>query len=125
MKRTLQYMWSAPWGAVGLVSLALFYIVGWAHGRQGLTVRTKGPLARLMARRGWAAITIGWCVFYWVPPTRATVIHEGEHVEQALRWGPLFPVAYLAASLCCGYRGNPFERAAEAKARDRLYGDLS
>ncbi len=56
-------------------------------------------------------------------------MHELVHVKQALRWGILFPVLYLGASLWAvlrgrdAYYGNPFEQEAlraENAARENV-----
>jgi hypothetical protein len=56
-------------------------------------------------------------------------VHELVHVRQALRWGILFPVLYLGASLWAvlrgrdAYYGNPFEQEAlraETAARENV-----
>jgi hypothetical protein len=71
-----------------------------------------------------AAVTghLVWCS-QPMPELPAKVrAHELAHVRQSLRWGPIFPIAYLAASAQAKARGqhpywdNPFEidaRAAE------------
>lgn len=52
--------------------------------------------------------------------TTRLLSHELEHVHQAARWGPLFPLAYLAASAWAvlgggdAYWHNRFEVAARA-----------
>lgn len=51
--------------------------------------------------------------------------HELAHVRQAAWWGPLFPLAYAAASLWAGLRGrdlywnNVFEEAARRAEKER------
>jgi hypothetical protein len=50
--------------------------------------------------------------------TPRILVHELAHVRQAMRWGPVFPLAYLASSAwaaLCGYDAywhNHFEMAA-------------
>jgi hypothetical protein len=75
--------------------------------------------------RDWLAITIGRTVFAWRALSDAELEHELAHVRQWLRYGPWFPVAYLAASLRARrgggrwYRDNRFEVEARAAAAAR------
>jgi hypothetical protein len=89
------------------------------------------PWLRRLGRfvlRDWLAITIGSTVFAWRALSADELEHELAHVRQWRRYGPLFPVVYLAASLRARrgggvwYRDNRFEveaRAAAATRRDR------
>lgn len=88
MIRALQYVWSAPWGLVGLLVELLFRALGWVELREGREMVIKGPLAECLNDRGWLAITI---------------------VQQCLWFGPLMPIAYLVFLAIYGYRENPFE----------------
>jgi hypothetical protein len=70
------------------------------------------------------AMAIGCCVFAQDQACLdRTLAHEMVHVQQALHWGPLFPVAYTLNSLwqkCCGrcpYTNNYFERQANAACK--------
>jgi hypothetical protein len=65
------------------------------------------------------AMAIGCCVFARDAATLArTLPHELVHVQQALQWGPLFPLAYVLCSVWAHLRGrnayadNYFERQA-------------
>jgi hypothetical protein len=71
------------------------------------------------------AMALGCCVLARDAHTlRQCMAHELVHVEQALRWGPLFPLAYACCSAGawrrgeCPYAGNRFE--CEAFAADNL-----
>jgi hypothetical protein len=81
-------------------------------------------LGRLLLR-DWLAITIGGTVFAWRALSDDELEHELEHVRQWRRYGPWFPVRYLAASLrarCRGglwYRDNRFEVEARTAATRR------
>lgn len=109
MIRALQYVWSAPWGLVGLLVELLFRALGWVELREGREMVIKGPLAECLNDRGWLAITIGWSRFYWDEPLHRTRLHESRHVQQCLWFGPLMPIAYLVFLAIYGYRENPFE----------------
>jgi hypothetical protein len=67
------------------------------------------------------AMAIGCCVFARDAAALArTLPHELVHVQQALRWGVLFPLAYGLCSVWawahgrCAYADNYFERQANA-----------
>jgi hypothetical protein len=66
------------------------------------------------------AIAIGCCVLAQdAQMLERTLPHELVHVQQALQWGPLFPLAYAACSAwayCkgrCAYADNYFEKQAQ------------
>ena len=75
--------------------------------------------------RDWLAITIGHTILTWRALEPVELEHELEHVRQWDRHGPVFPVAYVAASLRARragghwYRDNRFEREAR-KAADTI-----
>jgi hypothetical protein len=104
--RAAVYIWSAPYGLVGLAAAALFAALGWldasAWCNGALQVLVQGPVADWMNRRGWAATTIGWAIFYWRPsnkswstmPSSVTQRHEERHVHQVLLLGVLFLPVY-------------------------------
>lgn len=84
------------------------------------------PWLRLIGRlvlREWLAMTIGSTILTWRPLNPSELAHELEHVRQWRRFGVLFPVIYLGASLASArrgdgwYRGNRFEVAARDAAR--------
>lgn len=116
----LQYVWSSPTGLCGLLVEFAFRALGWVHFRSGRQQTICGPLADLMHRRGWRGMTIGWSRFYWHTPVVRTVYHEERHVQHALWFGPLLPLAYLACVLGGGYRGCWFERDARAYADRKM-----
>ena len=83
------------------------------------------PWLRLVGRflvDNWLAITIGRTVFAWRALNDAELEHELEHVRQWRRYGPLFPVVYIAAALRARragkswYRDNRFEEDARKAA---------
>lgn len=124
--RAIGYLWALPVTLVG-VGVALGARAGGARlaWREGVLEAAGGPLGPLL-RRGYppmaiAAITLGHVVLAQAQDdldrTRA---HERAHVRQFERFGPLFPLLYLGASVaarCRGgdlYRDNWFEREARA-----------
>lgn len=67
------------------------------------------------------AVAVGCCVFARdAQALRRTLAHELVHVEQALRWGLFFPLAYMLCSAWAAahgrnaYADNYFERQANA-----------
>jgi hypothetical protein len=80
----------------------------------------RGPWFRaLTGGAGYAAATIGHVILGRdMAALSVCAAHERVHIEQAERWGPLFPFAYIGAgvitalrhrSLAAGYWENPFE----------------
>lgn len=59
-----------------------------------------------MLLRDWLAITVGSTIFTWRPLSDEELAHELEHVRQWRRHGPLFPLAYLRASLAARRAGR-------------------
>jgi hypothetical protein len=117
--RLLGYIWSLPYGLVGLLLAAAFRLRGatelvtWRAG--ALEVVCRGRFALRMQARGWSAFTLGWTILYWREPSGTIRMHEHRHVDQALVLGPLFPLVYLVL-LVAGYRRNPLERDARRAA---------
>lgn len=126
--RGLTYFWTAP---ITLPALLLALLARCSGGhwqwREGVLEACGGWTGRLLQKLlpGFpiAAITLGHVVLASCPDTlERTRRHERVHVAQYMRWGPLFPLAYVLASLVAwlqgqpAYRGNCFE--AEAFAVD-------
>lgn len=126
--RTALLLWAAPLTVFGLM-LALPVLA--ARGRwrllHGSTIALliQGPLADWMLRCHPAgrmnAMALGHVVLAAASGLSSrTLRHELEHVRQAERWGPLFPLLYLASSIWQWLRGrdaywhNRFEVAARA-----------
>ena len=112
----LGYLWSAPYGLVGLAALAIAYRLSWvtavARMDGGIHALMQGPLAARMLARGWGAFTLGWTIFYWETPDETLVRHELRHVRQCLWIGVLYPVVYLVLLAVYGYADNPLEKDA-------------
>lgn len=124
-RRVLAVLWAGTGTLAGLALLALARATGGASRRHGGVLEAHGgallPLAAWLGGRSRRilAVTLGHVVLARdAASLRAFRRHERVHVRQWERWGPLFPVAYLAASLWAGlrgrdpYRGNRFEREA-------------
>jgi hypothetical protein len=67
------------------------------------------------------AMAIGCCIFARdAQALQRTMVHELVHVEQAMRWGVLFPLAYILCSAWakasgrCPYADNYFEQQANS-----------
>ncbi len=122
--RALAWLWASPGTLPGLACLILARCSGGGVRRIAGTLEAHGgalaPLLRWLGPRpGFAAITLGHVVLARDAASLDLFReHERVHVRQWERWGPLFPPAYLAASLWAwlrgrdAYRANHFERAA-------------
>lgn len=124
----LAVLWASPWTLCGLLVGTLGLLAGGGVQRSGRVIEFYGGGAAKFLRvfpviRGAAAVTFGHVVLACDRATaEATRAHEGVHVRQYERWGPLFVPAYLAVSAIAWLRGkhpyfdNPFEREAYQKA---------
>lgn len=124
-RRLLGYVWASPVTLLGLAPTALALATGGRARRvRGVLEVHGGALTRLLSlRRGFQieAITLGHVVLGVTGQAlELTREHERIHVRQTERWGPAFPIAYLAVSAWLWargrdpYRDNPFEREAYA-----------
>lgn len=106
--RAFGYVWSAPYGLLGLLAWLLFRAAGAKPLACGcpLALDCSGlRFGRWMASRQWAAFTLAWTILVWDPaPDDSLLVHEGRHVSQALVLGALYPVAYLACWAWCWLR---------------------
>jgi hypothetical protein len=126
MKRPsgLKVLWVAPCTAVGVLPALLLCAAGASARRVSGVVEVafdsgKHPVARLLARLPFSAITLGHIVLARTHACqRAMRSHERVHVAQYERWGLLFFVLYLGSSAWQLLRGrrpyvdNHFERQA-------------
>ena len=97
----LRYTWAFPLTLLGLALAAIRRARSWQW-RDGRIECIGAPLF------GMAAIALGWCVMYREERFRELERmrrHEGAHVEQCLRWGPLLAVMYPASWLWAFARG--------------------
>ena len=124
----LAYLWTCPNSLIGMGGALLARGTGGKMAvHEGVLEVWGGALSsilpRLPATSGVVAITLGHVVLATdrteLERTRA---HEGVHVRQYERWGPLFIPAYFAASAIAllqgrdPYHDNHFEREAFAHA---------
>jgi hypothetical protein len=123
-RATLFYRFTAAtvlpydWLGIGLARLAGARI----RTMHGLTLAYGGKLNTWLAHHplgAMDAVTLGHVVLASnAPVLYRTLTHEFEHVRQFQRWGLIFPLAYLVASLWSFargrglYWGNVFEVAA-------------
>lgn len=121
-------LWAGPLSLFGLcMGLTVLVAGGRWHIVEGSTraLLFRGRLADWLLLRHPAgrmnAMAIGHVVLATVGGLgERTLAHELEHVRQAERWGPLFPLLYMGASTWewlngrQAYRDNRFETAARA-----------
>lgn len=119
-----RYLWVAPWTAIGLLAALLARATGGTVSWRNGIIESAGGLWRWVLPRigpgaGIAAITIGHTVLAETETgLHRTRAHERVHVAQFERWGPVFPLVYLAASFAAWWQGghyyhdNFFEREA-------------
>jgi hypothetical protein len=130
--RCALWLWCLP---LTLVGLPLWQHARWYKPKQALAVVFIAQYAPVFVAHSpfiaWLlhhhpfgpmqAMAMGSCVLARDARTlQQCMAHELVHVEQALRWGPLFPLAYACSSAGawrrgeCPYAGNRFEREAFA-----------
>ena len=113
-----------PAVCLALIARASGSRLGW---HSGVLEASGGGLPRVLSRvyppMSIAAITLGHVVLAQrAVDLERTRAHERVHVRQYERWGGLFPLLYLGASLVAllkggdPYRDNRFEREAFLKA---------
>ncbi|MBK6496052.1 MAG: hypothetical protein IPO52_13555 [Gemmatimonadetes bacterium] len=125
----LRYLWPSPLSLVGMLIATACRAP--LRRRDHTLEACGGLLPRFLPRIGFgmrpAAITLGHVILAVDQPTLDQWRdHERVHVAQAERWGPLFPVAYAAASAVAWgrgkdpYRDNFFELEAQQVSVNRL-----
>lgn len=122
--RVLVYAWAGLGTLAGLALVALARVSGGGSAsREGTLEACGGALGPLMSiggrRLSLRALTLGHVILARDASSLEDFrAHERTHVRQWERWGPLFPLAYLVASLGAWIRGrdpyfaNHFEREA-------------
>lgn len=111
-------LWTLPNSLVGLLFALLSGAVPRPTGRGFVLARGDRGLAHLfLTRRGFGAITFGRVVISAIPVDEPLLCHEGHHVGQYERFGPLFIPLYLWHQALAGYKGNPLEHEAAACAQ--------
>ena len=123
--RLLSHLWLAP---VGVPIWVLFVLPSWVMGWHGLLNFEKGAAVFAVVggprwyRKRWqsfSGLALPWAVFLKPDSMDPWFVkrHEFEHTRQWRRFGPLFPVLYLALLVVFGYRRHPFEVGANRVAR--------
>lgn len=124
-------LWAAPCSLAGMLLGMLVVACGGTARRVDGTVEVALALDHrgvpaTVARCPFDAITLGHVIVGQSHEVLAVLrAHERVHVAQYERWGPLFALAYPAASLVawlrggCPYRDNRFEREAYTQAPQR------
>lgn len=124
MLRILGHIWALPTSLIGLVLAVFGGAMPYRFLPGGLWQwESAFGFWYWLHSRGFAATTFGHISLFGAKYLDNTVMqkHEGEHLEQAMRWGPLFLPAYGIASLWAWahggdiYADNAFEKAARAK----------
>jgi hypothetical protein len=115
----LGFAWTSPNTLLGLLLGALTFQV--PRLESGLIVFDRVPrgLTWLMPRLGRSAMTVGFVILSSVRMEGRLLAHERHHVQQYMRWGPLFIPVYFLLAIPFGYRRHPMERAAERAAGPR------
>ena len=103
--KVAKLLWALPCSAVGLIAAAVPLVLGgsakWSAGALEVTYRPSlASCGKLADRLPFRAIVFGHVI---IAVTRQELMvispHERVHVEQYEAWGPLFFLAYPAASL--------------------------
>jgi len=131
LQRFPRYLWTLPTTALGLPFVVLAWLGGGRVRRVRGVLEVEGPLVAFFLEHGALvsggalAMTLGHVVLgrdrFALSETRS---HERVHVRQAERWGPLFLLVYVAASVEAGlrtgrwYEDNRFEVEARALSDD-------
>ena len=85
----------------------------------GIDICASGWFGRWFDRMGWGAFTFGITMFYWSKLSYNDLLtrtHERIHIRQEIKWGPLWPIIYIAYLTEFGYENNPFEIEAREKS---------
>lgn len=132
LRRAAAYLWASPVSIAALPAVALGTATGGrARVHQGVLEAGGGLLKPILRRAvpGFeiGAITLGHVVLGATEDLLSECrAHERVHVRQYERWGILFPVLYLAASLLAlarhgsAYADNTFERGARRLSGEDL-----
>jgi hypothetical protein len=143
IQRTTLWLWALPLTLCGLPLWLLMRVWQLGEGRKAPPNKVVAHINRAQAATVFVAygaparwllqhhffgemdaMAVGCCIFAQDDAAlQRTMAHELVHVEQALHWGPLFPLAYVACAVwqkCqgqCPYTNNYFERQANRRGR--------
>jgi hypothetical protein len=118
--RVAAAMWAAPLTAVGIAVTAVGGTIPAWQDAYGMLVAldVRGPARWFLRAQSANAATLGQTVVVRdAVASHRLLTHESAHARQQERLGLLFAIAYPVASALWGYRRNPFEVAARARAR--------
>lgn len=121
----MAYIWVAPVTLFGLLAGWVVYALGASVKRRAGVLEFAGnsrtPFLRSISNR-FEAITLGHVI---IGRNHGTLTrwrsHEHVHVQQYERWGVLFPVLYVLASLKAWLTGKRFylDNVFEVEAREK------
>ena len=130
--RALAGLWASPGTVAGLILLAAARATGGAaRPRDGALEACGGALPAILTGLGGGRLSIEAIALGHVILARSAESldrfreHERVHVRQWERWGPVFPIAYVASSSWAWLRGrdaywaNVFELEAWKEAPSR------
>ena len=124
LRRVAAYLWASPISLAALPAALLGAVTGGRARFHGGVLEAGGGILRPILTRAVPGFAIGAITFgHVVLGASASELsesraHERVHVRQYERWGVLFPLLYLFASLAAlargrsVYAGNAFERQA-------------
>ncbi len=115
--RVLAYVWAAPATFGGLVVGLLTLRRPRVRDGVLLFADAGGLPGALLARRRFAATTLGHVVIARADPSPVLMAHELAHTRQAERLGPLMGPLYWYLLARYGYPRHPMERAARIAGR--------
>jgi hypothetical protein len=130
-----KYLWALPMSCVGILVLPFVLASGGTVSFVSGIIEAEGGilapiLSRIFSRFPIDAITIGHVIFGCSHESIIRCrVHERIHVRQYERWGPIFPLLYLASSSMAimrgknPYRSNIFEQDAFSAALTDSMGD--
>jgi hypothetical protein len=143
LRRTIGWLWALPLTVYALPLCLVAAIekwifkkkqanvtVIWSHCAMVIVVYSPWTKAFLLRHPmgSMQAAALGCCILAQdAAALQRCWAHERVHVAQAMRWGVLFPLAYIAAGIrasssgACRYLDNPFEREAESVNAQSLY----
>lgn len=116
LKRIIFGLYSLPYTIFGPALLLAIYIITLGNisiriNPGVIEVIVKGWLGEKFYRKGWAAFTCGWTIFFWTMNSFTLRVrkHERTHTKQSLKYSIIFPILYIYYLVIYGYWNNRFE----------------